>query len=210
MACSTGDACGLTDTRSGASRCANHSAVIRLTIEALEVWWPPTFTPERVSRTRLAWCTIAVASHSTRRSTARRTSRSGRASGGDGFVVVCEPLKDCDLPTSNRQQDDERQVTLDAARAPARDPGAARNHAIAVLLDALGHDPARLPYRAPPLDVGPHALAAVIRGLIGPVRPRDHRRVLRVERDDGVDVARVPELDEAACQVNVVREGHEG
>ena len=36
MACSTGEACGLTDTRSGASRCANHSAVISETIDALD------------------------------------------------------------------------------------------------------------------------------------------------------------------------------
>jgi hypothetical protein len=55
---------------------ANHSAVISDTIEALEAWWPPTFTPERFGRTRLAWCTIAVASHSTRRWTRSSTSRS--------------------------------------------------------------------------------------------------------------------------------------
>ncbi len=54
MACRTGDACGLTDTRSGASRCANHSAVIRLTIDALEAWWPPTLTPDAFGRTRFA------------------------------------------------------------------------------------------------------------------------------------------------------------
>src|SRR5436190_2807498 len=76
MACSTGEACGLTDTRSGASRCANHSAVMRLTIEALDAWWPPTFTPEGFGRTRLAWCTIDVASHSTRRWTASSAARS--------------------------------------------------------------------------------------------------------------------------------------
>src|SRR5215216_3851274 len=76
MACSTGEACGLTDTRSGASRCANQSAVIRLTIEALEAWWPPTLTPERFSRTRLAWCTIEVASQSTRRCTRSSACRS--------------------------------------------------------------------------------------------------------------------------------------
>ena len=51
MACSTGEACGLTDTRSGASRYANHSAVISDTIDALEAWWPPTFTPDRLGRT---------------------------------------------------------------------------------------------------------------------------------------------------------------
>src|ERR687891_624440 len=166
MACSTGEACGFTDTRSSARSSANQSAVIRLTIEALEAWWPPTFTPERVWRTRFAWWTIAVASQSTRRWTTRRTSRSGCASGGDGFVVVCEPLKDCDLPTSKGQQDDERQVTLDAARAPACNPGAARNHPVAMRLDAFGLDPTRLPHRAPLLDVGPHAFVAVVLGLI--------------------------------------------
>src|SRR3954468_22157820 len=80
MACRTGEACGLTDTRSGASRCANHSAVIRLTIEALDAWWPPTFTPDGFGRTRLAWCTIEVASHSTRRCTASSVARSIRCS----------------------------------------------------------------------------------------------------------------------------------
>src|SRR4051794_37162516 len=66
MACSTGLACGLTLTRSGASSTANHSAVISDTIDALLAWWPPTFTPERFSRTRLAWWTVLVASHRTR------------------------------------------------------------------------------------------------------------------------------------------------
>src|SRR3954463_9842096 len=66
MACRTGLACGLTLTRAGASRNANHSAVISDTIEALDAWWPPTFTPERFTRTRLAWWTMLVASHSTR------------------------------------------------------------------------------------------------------------------------------------------------
>ena len=54
MACSTGDACGLTETRSSARSSENHSAVISDTIDALEAWWPPTLTPERFSRTRLA------------------------------------------------------------------------------------------------------------------------------------------------------------
>ena len=76
IACSTGDACGLTDTRSGASRNANHSAVISDTIDALEAWWPPTFTPERFGRTWLAWWTIAAASHSTRFCTPSRTASS--------------------------------------------------------------------------------------------------------------------------------------
>src|SRR3954451_8085588 len=76
MACRTGLACGLTLTRSGASRNANHSAVISDTIEALDAWWPPTFTPERFSRTRLAWWTMLVASHSTRRWTRSSVCRS--------------------------------------------------------------------------------------------------------------------------------------
>ena len=38
MACSTGDACGLTETRSGASSSPNHSAVIIETIDALDAW----------------------------------------------------------------------------------------------------------------------------------------------------------------------------
>src|SRR6478736_1341630 len=67
MACSTGLACGLTLTRSGASRTPKYSAVIRLTMLALEAWWPPTFTPLRFSRTWFAWCTMLVASQSTRR-----------------------------------------------------------------------------------------------------------------------------------------------
>src|SRR3954452_2770279 len=76
MACRTGLACGLTLTRSGASRNANHSAVISDTIEALDAWWPPTFTPERFSRTRFAWWTMLVASHSTRRWTRSSVCRS--------------------------------------------------------------------------------------------------------------------------------------
>ena len=37
-----------------------------LTIDADDAWWPPTFTPDAVSLTRLAWCTMLVASQSTR------------------------------------------------------------------------------------------------------------------------------------------------
>ncbi len=66
MAWNTGEACGLTATRSSASRWANHSAVIAVTREALDAWCPPTFTPSPVSRS-LAASTIRVASHSTRR-----------------------------------------------------------------------------------------------------------------------------------------------
>jgi hypothetical protein len=39
------------DTRSGARRWSNHSAVM---IDADDAWWPPTFTPEGVFRTLFA------------------------------------------------------------------------------------------------------------------------------------------------------------
>ena len=55
-------------------------------IEALDAWWPPTLSPDGLGRTRLAWWTIAVASQSTRRSTAVRTAVSGCA--GAGAVVI--------------------------------------------------------------------------------------------------------------------------
>jgi len=42
---------------------ASLSSVISVTIDALEVWWPPTFRPAGFGRTRFAW--------STRRSTSR-------------------------------------------------------------------------------------------------------------------------------------------
>ncbi|SHN19220.1 hypothetical protein SAMN05443668_103556 [Cryptosporangium aurantiacum] len=44
-----------------------------VTIDALEAWCPPTFMPVGLGRARLAWSTIAVASHSTRSSTCRST-----------------------------------------------------------------------------------------------------------------------------------------
>ena len=50
-----------------------------LTIDAEDAWWPPTFTPDGVARTRLAWWTIDVASHSTRRWSASSTSSEGSA-----------------------------------------------------------------------------------------------------------------------------------
>ncbi len=61
------------------------------TIDADDAWWPPTFTPEAVARTLLAWWTMLVASQSTRRCDGRRARRaddgaiwarlSGRGSG---------------------------------------------------------------------------------------------------------------------------------
>src|SRR3954452_10286119 len=79
MACSTGDACGLTDTRSSGRRWLNHSSVMIDTSDADDAWCPPTFSPSGLGRTRLAWCTIDVASHNTRCSTSRSVaSRSMR------------------------------------------------------------------------------------------------------------------------------------
>src|SRR5918999_5803104 len=111
MACSTGEACGLTDTRSSARSSENQSAVMRLTIDALDAWWPPTFTPERFSRTRFAWWTIAVASQSTRRWTASSVSRSAAAGGLVGAGVVREPLNTGDSPIPHREHEVDRQRT---------------------------------------------------------------------------------------------------
>ena len=47
------------------------------TIEADDAWWPPTFTPDGVARTRFAWWTMLVASQSTLDSTAASVARCG-------------------------------------------------------------------------------------------------------------------------------------
>jgi hypothetical protein len=60
-----------------------------LTIEADEAWWPPTFTPDGVLRTRLAWWTMLVASQSTRRCTASSTS----SESGVGVVATSESTR---------------------------------------------------------------------------------------------------------------------
>ncbi len=82
MAWKTGEACGLTLTRSAASRWAKYSAVITDTRLALEAWWPPTFTPSPVSRSWLAASTILVASHSTRCWISSRMTGSAPLAGG--------------------------------------------------------------------------------------------------------------------------------
>jgi hypothetical protein len=81
IACSTGEACGLTETRSAAVRPSKHSAVMTLTNDALDAWCPPTLTPESFGRRAFAACTIDVASHSTRCSMSRRSSAAGRPNG---------------------------------------------------------------------------------------------------------------------------------
>ena len=64
-----------------------------VTIEALEAWWPPTFRPPGLGRTRLAWSTIAVASQSTRSSTARSAaSCSVLLSGRVAVRLIARPL----------------------------------------------------------------------------------------------------------------------
>ena len=52
-----------------------------MTIDALDAWWPPTFSPVGLGRTRLAWWMIAVASHSTRCSTVFSTTSSSAREG---------------------------------------------------------------------------------------------------------------------------------
>jgi hypothetical protein len=54
IACSTGEACGLTDTRSPRCSWPNHSAVMIVTIDALDAWCPPTLSPDGFGRTRFA------------------------------------------------------------------------------------------------------------------------------------------------------------
>src|ERR687895_160277 len=208
MACSTGEACGLTETRSSARRSPNHSAVIRLTIDALEAWWPPTLTPERFSRTRLAWWTIAAESHSTRRSIALSVSRSGAAGGGDGVVVVGAPLKACDLPMPEPEEDHEGHRPWDPARAPTRDPRPGPDHVVPVGLDGGDLDLARVPNRQPLPHVGAELVVPPVCVLLGPVGPGDGDGVLRVERERALHVAGVPPLGQLPDYVDVL--GHGG
>ncbi len=57
-----------------------------LTIDADDAWCPPTFTPDSVWRTLLAWWTMLTASQSTRRCTASSVSSSAASS--DGWLVA--------------------------------------------------------------------------------------------------------------------------
>src|SRR5581483_6997404 len=91
MAWSTGAAWGLTDTRSAAWSCEKYRADMMLTIDADDAWWPPTFTPEALGRTLLAWWTWLAASHSTRRWTRSSTSRWGSPA-GTGSAVSARTL----------------------------------------------------------------------------------------------------------------------
>src|SRR5690625_5294612 len=84
MACSTGEACGLTDTRSSACSSENHSAVMMPTMDALEAWCPPTLTPSGLSRPRLAASTIAVDIHNTRWAISSSTEESSDVTADSG------------------------------------------------------------------------------------------------------------------------------
>ena len=55
------------------------------TIDADEAWCPPTFIPEGLGRTRLAWWMIAVDSHKTWRSISR-SAWMDWACGGDWMM----------------------------------------------------------------------------------------------------------------------------
>ena len=59
------------------------------TSDADDASWPPTLTPDDVVRTRLAWCTMLVASQSTRRCTASSTSSDDGGGVGHGRALLC-------------------------------------------------------------------------------------------------------------------------
>src|SRR5215204_2481616 len=181
IACRTGEACGFTDTRSSALSSENQSAVIRLTIEALDAWCPPTLTPERFSRTRLAWWTMAVASQSTRRCTASSSSRSASARGRDGALVIGIPLKTSDSPIPHGEHDVDRQRALDPTQPACGLPGAARRDPIAVRLDVVRLDRNRLPDAQPLVDAFAESSLSLHRGLLGPVLAGLHDDVVPVQ-----------------------------
>ncbi|MBB5873511.1 hypothetical protein F4553_006945 [Allocatelliglobosispora scoriae] len=76
----------MTETRSSGRSSENQSEVMIEIIEAQEAWWPPTLRPLGLGRTRLAWCTIAVESQSTRSEISRRASSCAAA--GVGVVKI--------------------------------------------------------------------------------------------------------------------------
>src|SRR5271163_3717821 len=91
MACRTGEACGLTETRSKGVSSANQSVTMTSAMEALGARWPPTLIPEWLARLALAAPTIAAESHRTRRAISRSTPWSYvelGASGAVGSVLV--------------------------------------------------------------------------------------------------------------------------
>jgi hypothetical protein len=72
------------------SCCSSHSqsAVITVTRLADEAWWPPTLTESSDGRSRFAWSTMRMASHSTRFSMRRSTSSEIGPEAAAGSVVA--------------------------------------------------------------------------------------------------------------------------
>src|SRR5215213_4655792 len=202
MACSTGEACGLTETRSGASRWANHSAVIRLTIDALDAWWPPTLTPERFSRTRLAWWTIAVASQSTRRWTASRVSGSAAARCGDGALVVGVVLKPADFPIPHRQDHVERHGARHSAGASRQAPMPGGHDPVAIGLHVVRLEFDLFPDAQPiPCGFAKRVFSLCGHVRLGPVLTRHDDHVFGVKLEHALEVAGVPALGRLADDV---------
>src|SRR5262249_23632222 len=82
MALKTGLACGLTATRSCGRSTLMYSAVMMVTHEALEAWWPPTLSPSGWGRRWVALWIIHTASQRILRSSARSAASGSGAAGG--------------------------------------------------------------------------------------------------------------------------------
>src|SRR3954447_3412696 len=182
---------------------------MRLTIDALDAWWPPTFTPEWFSRTRLAWWTIAVASQSTRRWTASSVSRSGAARGCDGAVVVGVPLKSSDSPIPHRQDHVHGHRALHSAHEALRAPVAGGDHAVPVRLHMVRLHLDRFP------DAQPIACAFAERLLslhghvrLGPMLARHDDQIVGVQVEHALEVAGVPALRGLPDDVEGLLFGH--
>src|SRR3954452_15424076 len=93
-----------------------------VTREALDAWWPPTLSPSGLGRTRLAWCTMAVASHSTRCSTARRTSVGTRSRSPVMAAPFPNPRPDWTITATSAQPVPARPSRL-LTRRPIDDAG---------------------------------------------------------------------------------------
>src|SRR3954447_22061369 len=106
MAWKTGDACGLTATRSSASICAKYSAVIAVTSDALDAWWPPTLTPSGLGRSWFAASTILVASQSTRCWISSNVARSAAGCMGPIVAHGCRMLPGASGITRSRKHGD--------------------------------------------------------------------------------------------------------
>src|SRR5215211_904941 len=131
-------------------------------------------------------------------------SRSGAAGGGEGRVVVCEPLKGVDSPISHRADDLEWHGPGDATRAAARDPRAAPDHLVAEDLHGTGLYLVRLPNRQPLLHVAADRLVPTRLSRLGPVGPGEHHRIVGEELEGPFQVAGVPPPNELSDDGGVV------